>query len=278
MTLVDAGKLSLEDPVTKFFPSFRGDGREAITIRHCLTHSSGLPDMLAHDEMLRENKAPLTLFRDGALTAPLTFKPGTSYSYSSMGILLCAQIAEKLSGKPFAQFLKETVYDPLGMSNTTLGLGGRDKSATVPSQAVPANTAAGKKSWQSWNWNSDYWRGLAAPWGGALGSAVDIVKFYDEFLHRRGKILKPATEGLMIVNQSPPGVHPRGLGFDLAPGAGSPGCSAATFGHNGSTGTLSWCDPATGTICVVLTTLYEAAVKPHPTQLVSAIIAQATAK
>ena len=278
MTLVDAGKLSLDDTVTRFFPSFTGDGRETITIRHCLTHTSGLPDMLADDELLREKKAPLTAYRDGALVAPLKFKPGTSYSYSSMGILFCAQIAEMLSGKAFPQFIADTVFTPLGMTNTTLGLGGRDKSATVPSQAIPANTPAGRKSWNGWNWNSDYWRGLAAPWGGALGPATDIVKFYDEFLRKRGRILKPATEALMIVNQSPPGVHPRGLGFDVAPGAGSPGCSPATFGHNGSTGTMSWCDPATGTICVVLTTLYEAAVKPHPMRLVSELVAKATAR
>jgi CubicO group peptidase (beta-lactamase class C family) len=48
-----------------------------------------------------------------------------------------------------------------------------------------------------------------------------------------------------------------------------------TFGHNGSTGTLSWADPDTGTICVVLTTLYEPAVRPHPTHLVSDLVAEA---
>ncbi|MES2473994.1 MAG: serine hydrolase domain-containing protein, partial [Pseudomonadota bacterium] len=82
MTLVDAGKLSLDDKVTKFFPAFTGEGREAITIRHCLTHSSGLPDMLPDDEMLREKHALLTSYRDGALKAPLKFAPGSSYSYS----------------------------------------------------------------------------------------------------------------------------------------------------------------------------------------------------
>jgi CubicO group peptidase (beta-lactamase class C family) len=59
---------------------------------------------------------------------------------------------------------------------------------------------------------------------------------------------------------------------------GSPDCGPRTFGHNGSTGTLSWADPGTGTICVVLTTLPEAAVKPHPTKLASDLIAQAVAK
>jgi CubicO group peptidase (beta-lactamase class C family) len=62
------------------------------------------------------------------------------------------------------------------------------------------------------------------------------------------------------------------------PSVGSPGCGPHTFGHNGSTGTLSWADPDTGTICVVLTTLYEAAVRPHPIRLVSDLVAQAVTK
>ena len=111
-----------------------------------------------------------------------------------------------------------------------------------------------------------------------MGPAADIAKFYDEFLTQRGRILKPATEQLMTANQSPPGVKASGLGFDLPPSVGAPACGPRTFGHNGSTGTLSWADPDSGTICVVLTTLYEAAVRPHPTHLVSELVAQAVAK
>ena len=278
MTLVDAGKLSLDDKVTKFFPSFTGDGRENITIRHCLTHSSGLPDMLADDEMLRERASPLTGYRDGALKAPLKFTPGSSYSYSSMGILLASYIAEQISGTPFPDYMEQKIYQPLGMTKTTLGLRGRAKASTVASQPAPAMTEAGKLSWANWNWNSEYWRGLGAPWGGALGPASDIARFYDEFLFKRGRILKPETEALMIANHLPSGLMPQGLGFCLLPRIGSPACGPRTFGHNGSTGTLSWADPDTGTICVVLTTLYEASVRPHPIRLVSDIVAGAVTK
>jgi CubicO group peptidase (beta-lactamase class C family) len=278
MTLVDAGQLSLDDKVVKFFPAFTGDGRDTITLRHCLTHTGGLPDMLADDEGLRERHAPLSDYREGALHAPLKFPPGSKYSYSSMGILLSAEIAQKITGKPIADLVEERVFKPLGMRHTGYGLRGRANSATVASQGAPAMTEAGKKSWNGWNWNSEYWRNLGAPWGGALGSAADVARFYDEFLHQRGRILKPASEALMITNQSPSGVKASGLGFDLPPSVGAPACGPRTFGHNGSTGTLSWADPDTGTICVVLTTLYEAAVRPHPTHLVSELVAQAVAK
>lgn len=278
MTLVDAGQLSLDDKVAKFFPAFTGEGRETITVRHCLTHTGGLPDMLADDEMLREKHAPLADYREGAIKAPLKFAPGSKYSYSSMGILLSAEIAQKITGKPFADIVEERVFRPLGMHHTGYGLRGRVNSTTVPSQAAPAMTEAGKKSWNSWNWNSEYWRNLGAPWGGALGSAADIARFYDEFLNQRGRILKPATESLMITNQSPSGVKASGLGFDLPPSVGAPACGPRTFGHNGSTGTYSWADPDTGTVCIVLTSLYEAAVRPHPTHLVGDLVAQAVAK
>jgi CubicO group peptidase (beta-lactamase class C family) len=278
MTLVDQGQLSLDDTVVKFFPTFTGEGRETITIRNLLTHTGGLPDMLPNDEMLRQNHAPLSEYREGALKAPLKFPPGTKYSYASMGILLSAEIALKITGKPIADIVEERVFRPLGMRHTGFGLRGRDNATTVPSQAAPAMTEEGKKTWTDWNWNSSYWRNLGAPWGGALGSAADIARFYAEFLETRGRVLKPATEAMMISNQSPPGVKASGLGFDLPPGVGAPATGPRTFGHNGSTGTLSWADPDTGTICVVLTTLYEAAVRPHPTHLVSNLVAEAVAK
>ncbi|MBA2590168.1 MAG: beta-lactamase family protein [Alphaproteobacteria bacterium] len=278
MTLVDEGKLSLDDKVVKFFPAFTGEGRETITVRNLLTHTGGLPDMLGDDEGLREKHAALWDYREGAIKAPLKFPPGTKYSYASMGILLSAEIAQKITGKPIADITDERVFRKLGMRHTGFGLRGRPNGETVPSQAAPAMTEAGKKSWSGWNWNSEYWRNLGAPWGGALGSAADIGRFYDEFLNQRGRVLKPATESLMITNQSPPGVKASGLGFDLPPSVGAPACGPRTFGHNGSTGTYSWADPDTGTICVVLTSLYEAAVRPHPTHLVGELVAQAVAK
>jgi CubicO group peptidase (beta-lactamase class C family) len=109
MSLVDEGKLSLDDKVVKFFPAFTGEGREAITVRNLLTHTGGLPDMLADDESMRERHAPLSDYREGALKAPLKFPPGTKYSYASMGILLSSEIAQKITGKPIADIVEERV-------------------------------------------------------------------------------------------------------------------------------------------------------------------------
>src|SRR4051812_9262780 len=133
MSLVDAGELSLDDKVVKFFPAFTGEGRETITIRHLLTHTGGLPDMLADDEMMREHHAPLSQYREGAIKAPLKFPPGTKYSYASMGILLSSEIAQKITGKPIADIVDERIFGPLGMRRTRFGLRGRANATTVAS-------------------------------------------------------------------------------------------------------------------------------------------------
>jgi CubicO group peptidase (beta-lactamase class C family) len=87
--------------------------------------------------------------------------------------------------------------------------------------------------------------------------------------------VKPETARLMITNHNPPGVTPRGLALNVGAQAGSKGCSEKTFGHTGSTGTIAWADPATQTICVVLTSLPAQAVTPHPRDLAGNAVAAA---
>src|SRR5437868_4933528 len=98
MTLFDRGRFQLDDRVTRFLPAFTGGGRDDVTIRHLLTHVSGLPDQLANNAELRRRHAPLTAFAAQAMRARLNFDPGARYQYSSMGILLAARIAEVISG------------------------------------------------------------------------------------------------------------------------------------------------------------------------------------
>ena len=142
--------------------------------------------------------------------------------------------------------------------------------------AAPRRSGAGDPAARDWDWNSAYWRtSWGAPWGTVHASAPDLGRFLAEFLDRTGKVVRPETAALMIRNHNPAGVLPRGLGFAIGSRVGSPGCSEATFGHGGSTGTLAWADPRTETICVVLTTLPGRAGQPHPRALVSDRVAEA---
>ncbi|MGL4549633.1 MAG: serine hydrolase domain-containing protein [Gemmataceae bacterium] len=277
MTLFDQGKFRLDDPVKKFLPAFTGGGRDKVTIRHLLTHVSGLPDMVADNGALRARHAPLKEFADHAVRAKLDFAPGERYQYASMGILLAARVAEVVSGTDILTLVDRAVFQPLGMKRSAQGLGRFKPEEMVPCQmegAAPESGGGDPKA-KGWDWNSPYWRKLGAPWGGTHASAPDIARFLDELMGARGKAVKPETARLMIRNHNPKGFTPRGLGFAVGAEAGSPGCSERTFGHTGSTGTLCWADPATETVCVVLTSLPRRGARRHPRELAAERVAAA---
>jgi CubicO group peptidase (beta-lactamase class C family) len=277
MTLFDQGKFQLEDRVRKFLPAFTGDGREGVTIRHLLTHTSGLPDQLANNSELRKQHAPLTEFAAQTLRTRLDFAPGARYQYSSMGILLAARIAEVITWSDIRTLVDRTVFRPLGMRHSAQGLGRFKPEEMIACQTAGAapESGGGDPQARGWDWNSPYWRELGAPWGGTHASAPDVATFLGEFLGARGKVVKAETARLMVRNHNPEGFPPRGLGFAVGKGSGSPGCSERTFGHAGSTGTLCWADPASETICVVLTSLPRRAARPHPCELAAERVAAA---
>jgi CubicO group peptidase (beta-lactamase class C family) len=234
---------------------------------------------LPENETLRKNHAELSEFVDKAIRTPLLFAPGSQYSYSSMGILLASEVAQRVSGIGFQRLMDETVFQQLDMRRSALGLGRFRLEETKRCQVVNAapESGAGHASAREWDWNSPYWRNLGAPWGGVHASAPDVARFLSEFLNLEGKLLQPQTARQMLRNHNREGLTPRGLGFAIGARAGSPGCSEDTFGHEGATGTLAWADPATDTICVVLTTLPSRAADPHPRQLTSDRVAKAVA-
>ncbi|MCX6365293.1 MAG: serine hydrolase [Armatimonadetes bacterium] len=267
MTLYDKGLFGLDEPVLRYLPEFVGEGRERVTVRHLLTHVSGLPDQLPDNAFLRQSHAPLSEFVCGALRVPLEFEPGARYQYSSMAILLAAELAQRLSGIEIKQLVAQTVLQPRGMTRSALGRETLTPDQTMPCQVEHAAPEAGGGAPGSdhWDWNSPYWRALGSPWGGVQASAADVACFLEAFLPPHDTLLKPETARLMTRNHNPEGMAPRGLGFDLGLGLGSPNI----FGHTGSTGTIAWADPQRDLVCVVLTTLPAQAVTPHPYQLVS---------
>jgi CubicO group peptidase (beta-lactamase class C family) len=245
--LRDRRELALTDAVTKFLPEFRGDERGAVTIHHLLTHTSGLPDMLPENTELRRQHAPLSEFVARTCRTPLRFQPGAKVSYQSMGILLAAAIVEKIGGEPMPGFMARTIFNPLGMRQTSLGLGGRAIAETAQCQVAETERS-------DWDWNSAYWRNLASPWGGAHATARDLATFLEAFVSTGGGALSKRTADEMRAIQTG-ALHPSyGLAWQREPGAFGRTCSAETFGHSGSTGTMAWHDPATATTCVVLTT------------------------
>ena len=255
MLLADRGELKLSDPAQKFIPEFSEGDRSKITIKHLLTHTSGLPDQLPENQELREQNAPIEDFVKRAIQTPLLFEPGSQYKYQSMGILLASEVAQRITGERFPDFLDREVFRPLGMTRTAMGLGSfsLDEVQRCQVEFAAPESGAGDPSAAGWDWNSPFWRNFGAPWGGAHSTAPDVNRFLQSFLHPDGKVLKEATARSMISEQTPDMDQRRGLGFAL--NAGGKNSSSSTFGHGGSTGTLSWADPEADRSFVLLTSL-----------------------
>ena len=132
LQLVEQGKVELDAPVTKYLPYFAlADGREGeITVRHLLTHTSGLPDNSWTDMSpyleARDDEMALEDHVRSAREVSLLFDPGTKFEYTSFGYDVLGDIVAKVSGQPFEEYVAEHVFTPLGMDHSTLLLGDVD--------------------------------------------------------------------------------------------------------------------------------------------------------
>jgi CubicO group peptidase (beta-lactamase class C family) len=271
MLLVERGDVKLSDPVCRFLPDFTGEGREAITLAHCLTHTSGLPDMLPENAELRARQAPLDEFLDGAMRVKLDFFPGTGFQYQSLGSLLLAEVLHQAVGQRLPDFLRKEIFDPLGMRDTALGMPAdweRPATGAARVERIAAVRLPGDQHGAVWN--TPYWRKLGVPWGGLLSTVADWGRLCQHLLQvhaGREGLFAPATLAAMTSNQlaTMPKVpesirrcQPWGYGWRLnwpnhAETFGDL-LSPTAYGHWGATGTMVWIDPARDVFAVVLST------------------------
>jgi len=274
LLLIERGQLTLADRVTDYIPEFGRHGKPGVEVRHLLTHTSGLPDMLPDNRELRQANAPLSRFVERICEESLAFPPGRGVLYQSMGFTILGEIIARITGRPCRDFLQQELFEPLGMCDTALGASDDwfegddpkiDRMATVQ---VPSDQIAAT----DWNWNSRYWRQLGAPWGGLLTSPRDLAVF-SQFLLRGGttragrRILSPAALAAATRNQltamrevpdDERRCRPWGLGWRLNWPAHSANfgdlLGPNTFGHWGATGTVMWIDPDQDLFTIILTT------------------------
>ena len=257
MLLVDRGLICLDDPVSLYIPEFKGRDRERITVRQLLCHTSGMPDMLPENEALRRAHEPLSTFVERAITTPLLFEPGTAFSYQSKGILLAAEIVQRLTAQPLREFEAEQIFAPLGMSQTALGLGPYPLDQLV----WCGTTMDESEEARSWGWNTAYWRDLGAPWGGMHTTTTDIATLLQAMLNGGEyggfRLLSKAGAAAMKQDQNERLRAPWGVGWALSGGLAwnyfGTLVTPATFGHVGATGTIAWADPVRELSCVCLT-------------------------
>ena len=266
MRLVERGEVCLDDTVAELVPEFGQAGKESVQVRHLLTHTSGLPDMLPENLTLRAEHATLDVFVQQICKVKLLFEPGTRISYQSCGIAMLGEIVQRVEATPIGVFLRRAFFEPLGLEDTSLGL--RKRNTRESDVKIHSGEYGGADA-VSWNWNSDYWRGFGAPWGGLLTTTAEMTALCQTFLYGGAlngiSILNPATVAAMTADQTSAmpdltrGDRLRqrwGLGWRLRDRVSSifgDLTSDATFGHEGATGTVAWVDPETETTCVLFT-------------------------
>ena len=256
MILVDRGLVSLNDPVVDHLPEYTGGSRAAVRVKDLLSHISGMPDMLPENVSLRRAHQPIDVFVERALQTPLLYEPTTDFRYQSKGILLAAEIVERISGQRLRDFEEQEIFAPLGMQRSALGM-----RWPIEETVWCGTNLEEEEDPRHWGPNSAYWRDFGAPWGGMHSSGRDLAILLQTMLNRGeygGKrIFSQAAVAAMTRDHNGALNAPWGLGWGLSDSLvwnyWDVLASPSAFGHTGATGTVAWADPQRGLSCVVLT-------------------------
>ncbi|HEX8392781.1 MAG TPA: serine hydrolase domain-containing protein [Longimicrobium sp.] len=246
MLLVQDGRMMLDEPVSSYLPEFTGGGKEQVTIRHLLTHTSGLPDGVdvsgsTPEEGLRR-----------VLRTPLRSTPGMRVEYSDVGFVVLFAAAERAAGEPLYRLLDRRVFAPLGMNHTSYVYGEGCWNCAATSRAL------------GMGYRGKVHDPIARRLGGLAGNAGlfstghDLARFASMMANGGEldgvRIFRESTVRMFTARQ--PGTGTRALGWDTpsAPGTGAAGAhvSPNSFGHTGFTGTSIWIDAERGTWVVLL--------------------------
>jgi len=271
LLLVERGRLTLNDRVADMLP-LKDSSKKSLTLRHLLTHTSGLPDMLPGNRELRMARSPFEAFYEGTLQAAMDFPPGRGVQYQSMGFVLLDRIIADAAGVPTARFIQEEIFEPCGMTDSILGApdGWFDGGSPRLDRIVPVQVPPEQVGGDEWNWNSRYWRQFGAAWGGLLSTPADLARFCLMMLSRgsvAGRTLfSPATIAAATTNQlgafpDVPEADRRCRGWGLGWRMQWPAHAASfgdllspeAYGHWGATGTVFWIDPQLDLAAVILT-------------------------
>jgi uncharacterized protein YbbC (DUF1343 family)/CubicO group peptidase (beta-lactamase class C family) len=254
MKLVEDGRVRLVDRVADYIPGFERYNKANITVRHLMTHTSGLrPDLDMGDPWVGYDKA-IELAIEEVPTAP----PGERFVYSDINYFLLGDIVKRVSGLPLDQFAKKHVFEPLGMKDT-----GFLPPASLRSRIAPTEKCT-PYGYPCEGPNLEMLRGVvhdptARRMGGVAGhaglfsTAADLSIFCRMLLNGGSydgkRVLSPLTVAKMTTPASAPGdPNVRGLGWDIDSSYSSNRgelLPIGSFGHTGFTGTSIWIDPLT---------------------------------
>lgn len=251
LVLMEMGKLRLDDRVALFLPDFAANGKESITIRHLLTHTSGLPAHVKFYEMGLDRAGIVRKICEMEASSP-----GEHVVYSDLGFIILGEIVERITGKRLDEFARENIWRPLGMNDTCF-LPGESSRHRIAATEYRADLK--KLMWGEVHDENAYAMGGIAGHAGLFSTITDLARYALMWLGEGEfgsvRVLSRSTVRLAIkehVNKE----DRRGLGWALKSQTFSSAgdlLSDASFGHTGFTGTSLWCDPETQTAIILLT-------------------------
>ncbi|HSE28590.1 MAG TPA: serine hydrolase domain-containing protein [Gemmatimonadales bacterium] len=264
---VESARLDLDEPVARRVPEFSGPGKDAVTLRHLLTHSSGLPDWRPLYREAPDRDSALALL----FATPLDTAPGTHERYSDLGLILAGILIERLDGAPLDSLAARRLA-ALGLGDTRYRPPAAWSRRIAPTELDP---------WRGRMLRGEVHDENAARLGGVsghaglFGSTRDLLRYGEWWLARVGRggpggaaawgPPRTRLDSLARAFSARQGVVPgssRALGWDTPSEGSSAGPRLAnwSFGHTGFTGTSLWVDPSRALVVVLLTN------RVHPTR------------
>jgi CubicO group peptidase (beta-lactamase class C family) len=247
LKLAEEGRLSLLDPIVKWFPELTGRGKDAILVLNLLTHTSGL------DDIALSSANPIGSAIEGAAAQKLKGEVGSRFKYADLNFILLAELARRATGAGLDLYTQASFYRPLGMADTSFNP--RDKERCSPTLCDDRLYTGEVQD------NLSRQLGGVAGHAGLFSTAQDLSRFCRMMLGGgtlNGKrVLAQRTVDQMTAPYfSRGGDVVRGLGWDIASPYSSPrglGFSKISFGHTGYSGSSIWIDPIADTFVILLT-------------------------
>ena len=255
MILLEEGKIRLSDRVSTFIPGFERYGKQDITIRHLMTHVSGLrPDLDLADQWTGSDTA-IQL----AMEEVPTQAPGERFVYSDINYFLLGEIVHRVSGQTLDAFARDRVFEPLGMKDTMFLPPDSLRKRIAPTESAAVNGSMSMLRGVVHDPTARRMGGVAGH-AGLFSTAGDLSIFCRMLLGGGAshgmRILSPLTVAKMTTPVSAPGDrNVRGLGWDIDSAySANRGelLPIGSFGHTGFTGTSLWIDPTTDLYVVFL--------------------------
>lgn len=261
LILRDQGRLDFDDPLCKHLPALATPDKKNITLRHCLTHTSGLPPFKNYYKTRKGREAYLK-----AIAAePLQYRTGTKWVYSDLGFILLGLVVEAAAGKPLNEFAQEHIFGPLKMTHTGYLPVALDGPLPPAGKLAREFAATERCPWrmrliigQVHDENAFAIGGVSGH-AGLFSTAPDLGRFCQMLLNKGElegvQILSPEAVALMCRAQVPAVSNNQCIGWRLRTSASSTlgFLGPRSFGHTGFTGTTLWLDPDGGTAAVLLT-------------------------